>query len=77
MFLALTGKPPATFSEDNLHRIEYGIAEDPFKDYVLPTDFQGIVMSNEMVFLMLKLLSKEPGYRPKSIAEVRVEINKH
>jgi hypothetical protein len=75
MFLALTGQPPTTFLEENLHRIESAMNNDPFIEFKIPQDFQNIVMSNETIRLMIRLLSKEPGYRPKTINEVRKEIN--
>jgi len=61
MFLALTGKPPTTFAEENLYRIDFGKNNDPFVDFKIPSDFENIVMSNEMIRLMIKLLFKEPG----------------
>ena len=70
LFTALTGKAPATFSEDTEALL---LSESP--QWECPKELSGIIMSNGMVKFLTKLLAKDPRNRFETSKDVVEKLN--
>lgn len=74
MFMSLTGKPPANFSEELRDAPDLLNQRSLLHDWKCPEAFADLVMTNDMASLLIQLLSPFNDVRPKSITEVRTSL---
>jgi serine/threonine protein kinase len=74
IYRALTGKPPASFSEDTQDHPNHTSERDLLGEWTCPQELEQLCISNGMASFLIKALAKDLTHRHKSIKEMRDDL---